>query len=244
MITRLPAWITRLVPFLYKNRITRFALKPVYHFMRDKAIANRNKQFMKNGIRVLKEFDTIMLNNHIFYSVFAGTLLGAIREKGLLKHDLDLDTVMFYDDNTPHVKQLLENNGFKLLHAYYIDGGKKGMEETYIKDDVCIDIFYVYKDEKYPTYLCDFYAVEGANSHEESMRKYGHVLARRLELPISYDVVRIPFETIEVNAISNATEWLSNRYGPDFMIPNPEYKDKGNNPNIYLWRDVEAIMVY
>ena len=243
MITRLPLWITRLVPILYKNRITRYVLRPIYHYISEKADANRNKQFRKNGIKVLKDFDSIMQNNHIFYSVFAGTLLGAIREKGLLKHDLDLDTVMFYDDYSPQIKQLLEDGGFKLLHAYYIDDGEKGMEQTYIKDDVSIDIYFVYKDEKYPTYLCDFYAADGA-SHEESMRKIGYVLARRLELPISHDVIRVPFETIEVNALSNAREWLACRYGSDYLIPNPKYKDKGNNPNIFKWEEVKAIMVY
>lgn len=244
MITKVPTWMTGIVPVLYKFTITKWLLRPFYHIIRDVAESNKNKIFKKNGIKVLKDFDDIMMRNGIHYSVFAGTLLGAIREKGLLKHDLDLDTVMFEKNYSPHVRELLEAGGFRLLHGYYIDEGKIGKEETFIKDGVSIDIYFVYADKEFPTYQCDFYAEKGAVSHEDSMKKFGYLLARRIELPVSEEVRRVPFENIEVNVLANAEEWLYGRYGKNYMIPDPLFADKGDNPHIKNWDEVKATMIF
>lgn len=222
----------------------KFLLMPFYKRYVRHINNNRNNAFQKNGIRIMKEFDEIMMKNGIHYSVFAGTLLGAIREKGVLKHDMDLDTVMFNSDYSPQTQMLLEKAGFKLIHSYLIDKGARGREETYEKDDVSIDIYYVFSDEQYPTYQCDFHGIEGTFSHEESQQMYGYVLARRIEFPISYEVRRSQFENIEVNVLANAEEWLECRYGKDYMTPDPNFCDKGDNPHIFEWTDVKAEMIY
>ena len=203
--------------------------------------SKRKKAIAKNGIKVLYEFDKVLQDNNIFYSVYAGTMLGAIREKGFIKHDLDLDTVMFCDDYKPQNRIHLENAGFKLIRTFLVNDGSLGREETYEKDGVCIDIFYVYKDDAYPTYLCEFQAIGNCNFYD-TMKKYGYVNVRRFEYPIKKEVKRVPFETIEVNILTNAEEWLSSRYGSDFMIPNPGFKDKKENPHIYMWKNMKGIM--
>ena len=130
------------------------------------------------------------------------------------------------------------------IHYYLIEDGEKGREETYEKNGVSIDIFYVYEDENYPTYQCDFYGEEGSSSHEDSMKKFGYVCSRRIEFPVSHNVKRMPFETIEVNTIENADEWLRCRYGDTYMTPDPSFRDKGDNPRIFEWKGVKAIMKY
>lgn len=212
--------------------------RPIYS-----KILNRNRKnaIAKNGIKVLFEFDKVLLDNNIFYSVYAGTMLGAIREKGFIKHDLDLDTVMFCDDYKPQNKLLLEKAGFKLIRTFLANEGRTAREETYEKDGVCIDIFYAYKDEKYPSYVCEFQAI-GEYNFQDSMKKYGYVNVRRFEYPIKKEVMRVPFESIEVNILTNAKEWLSSRYGSDYMIPNPGFKDKKENPHIYIWKGMKGVM--
>ena len=98
------------------------------------------------------------------------------------------------------------------------------------------------KGKKFPTYQCDFHAEEGATDNENSMKKYGYVCVRRLEFPVSDKTRRVPFESIEVNALDNAEEWLSYRYGADYMTPDPNFRDKGNNPRIFEWKEVNGIM--
>ena len=202
----------------------------------------RNRIFNKYGISVLKEFDEVMLSNNIHYSVFAGTLLGAIREQGLLKHDLDLDVVMFNSNYSFKIQEILNQNGFHLLHAFTVADGALAREETYIKNGVSIDIYYVYSDAQFPTYQCDFHGEKGSSDNEDSMKKFGYVCVRRLEFPVSTKVRRAPFEGIYVNVLENAEEWLSYRYGSNYMVPDPGFKDKGDNPFIYEWEGVKGIM--
>lgn len=209
-------------------------VKQINTVIRNNSTKKRNEKFIQNGLNVLKEFDSLMTGNRINYTVFAGTLLGAVREKGFLKHDIDIDTAVFYKDYTDSFVELLSHAGFALVHEYKIEGGKLGLEQTFKKNGVSIDIFYIYSDKKFNTYQCDFHGVNG-ELHEVSMLKYGYVESRRLEFPIKYEFIRIPFESIEVSAISNYDEWLQHRYGKDYMIPNPEFKDKGDNPNIFEW---------
>lgn len=226
------------IPFLKK------LLRPLYDSYRQHIRNNRNRAYRKNALDILKEFDEVMIENGFRYSVYAGTLLGAIREKGFIKHDIDIDTVMFNKDYSEKLQDVLLAAGFKKIHSYMVEDGKLGREETYEKKSVTVDIFYVYDDGISPIYQCDFCGVPGSYSHEHSMKKFGYVIARKLEFPVSYEVLRLPFETIEVNVMSNYKEWLTGRYGSDFMIPNPKFHDKGDNPAIKVWSEVKAKMLY
>ena len=169
-------------------------------------------------------------------------MLGAVREKGLIKHDLDLDVVMWSEDYTPKLRTALENYGFQLVHELSVDGGRKGREETYILKDVSIDIFYIYPAIDEHPYYCDFYCCEGSVSFVDSMRKYGCIKARRLQMPWKKDFIRVPFETLSLPICSNAHEILTFRYGEDYMIPNPKWNYLGLNKYITIWEEETAIM--
>lgn len=227
-----------------QNRFLKCMLQPIYNRYNQRLKDRRNHLFRKNGVDVLQSFDILMNRLGINYSIFAGTLLGAIREKGFLKHDVDIDTVIFNDDYSSKINNALINNGFRLLHRYLVDDGKRGREETYEKDGVSIDIFYIYSDARFPTYQCDFHGVEGSSSHEDSMKRFGYVATRRIEFPVSRETVRVPFEGIMVNSIANAQEWLTYRYGKDYLIPNPSFYDRGDNPHMFEWTEVKAVMRY
>lgn len=214
-------------------------LKPFYYAYKQSLKKKRNQEFLKNGQKVLSEFDAIMNENNYHYSIYAGTLLGAIREKSFLKHDLDIDTALFYDEYSPNLHMVLEQGGFKLLHRFTADGGTKGMEETYLKNDITIDIFYVYYDDDGNTYQCDFHPIKGC-TWERSMSKYGYLLVRRNDFTVSRGIKRVQIDGIEVNAIDNAEQWLAQRYGDDYMIPNPNFHDRGDNPRMNMWDEVKG----
>ncbi len=219
-------------------------LNPFYNFYLSRIEANRRKLFLNNGVEVLKEFDRLLVDNGIGYSVFFGTLLGAVREKGFIRHDLDIDTCVWADGlDMEAFHRLLEANGFVWQRAFLIDGGRLGKEETFSKNGVDIDIFFICSDAVCSSYVCCFKRVEGCTTLEESMEKYGYVVTRRLDMPVSGEVVRMPFESIEVNAISNSSEFLSICYGKDYMTPNSGYVPVYEKKVRYDWDAVRAVYI-
>lgn len=235
MKTHLSPKLEKIANIASKIPFVKSLLKPFYYGYKKRIYNNRYNCLHTIGIRVLKEFDCVMINNNINYTVYAGTLLGAIREGGMLKHDLDIDTAIWNLDYGPHIETALKKEGFRLTRRFEIDRGRLGREETYNKDGVDIDVFYIYSDEK-GTYNTDYHQVDGSANFYDSMIKFGHVNARRCNLPISYQTRRIVFEDIEVSAMVNAKEWLEARYGKEYMIPNPSFRDSGKETNIYYWK--------
>lgn len=200
----------------------------------------RNIRLLQNGSEVLAEFDFAMNRAQIPYVVYAGTLLGAIREHGMLKHDFDIDTAVFIEQDFNKVRKVLEKAGFKLKRWFEVDNNNRGREETYVKDGVDVDIFYIYEDNG-KTYNCDFHPYNGSKDLYESMKIHGKVGVRRCNLPLSRDVLRTTFDDIEVNIPTNANEWLEARYGANYMTPDPNYHDTGREKNIYEWTGVTAV---
>ena len=200
---------------LFRNKLTRRIHQKYVAYKRQKGI----EYFHQHGLAVLKDFDEAMTNAGYPYSLAFGSLLGAIRERSFIPHDDDIDTAMWIEDWSPRMQVVLQEAGFKLTHVFDIDGKRLGYEETYVKDGVVVDIFFFYKDVVGDSYYCDFRTLKGASSFADSMRKYGKVQARKLYVPLSKDICRIPFMGISVNIPENYAAFLTARYGEDYMTP-------------------------
>lgn len=202
-----------------------------------KVLYERRKRrvFLKSGLAVLEDFHDILTKNDYYYTLAFGTLLGAIREKGFIKHDIDIDVNMWAEDYSSSLKILLETNGFKLDHGYLVDDGIVGREESYKKNGVSIDIFYIFKDQSDQPYCCDFLLPEGCISYSEAMHKCGGAIVRKLYLPFEKKRSLTPFESIKLFIPDNAHDLLVTRYGDSYMIPNPNWGIRSFDKNIVVW---------
>ena len=215
-------------------------LKPIYYPFKNYVEESHRQKLMQNGLKVLQRFDKCMSDNGIEYTLAYGTLLGAVREIGFIKHDLDTDVFVWGDQYSPSLNAILKDAGFDLVHYFIVEDGAIGREETYMCEGVAIDIFYVFDDGgKYP-YCCDFTTIDGIPTFSQCMHTHGRVLARKTELPITKQRVKIPFETIELYIPATAQKILEFLYGENYMIPDPNYDSNTPNEHIRIWNEKAA----
>lgn len=216
-------------------------LKPLYYPIKNFFLNKKNASFKSNGVSVLDDFNKCLNKIGVPYCLAFGSMLGAVREKGFIKHDLDIDVFVWIEDHSQQLVDSLNKDGFKLIHVFLVEDGKLGREETYEKNGVCIDIFYVYPAITNYPYCCDFTAYgPNAPTHRASMKIYGRVLPRRFEIPLRKSFILVPFETLMLPIPKNADEFLAFRYGADYMIPNPKWSMATKNNYIHEWPEVVA----
>lgn len=225
-----------------KIRFVKKLLKPLYYPYKNYMQKQRKKFFISHAKEVLAQFDTALKNGNYYYTLAFGTMLGAVREKGFIKHDLDIDVFMWNEDWSPTLEKSLNENGFKILHRHLVDNGESGREETYIKDNISIDIFFLYPSiDKYP-YCCDFLSFPDTATSKQSMMKHGGLIVRRIELPIERERILTNFEGLQLYIPKNFKEILTFRYGPDYMTPNSNWTIKSYDNHIVVWKEKIGIL--
>ena len=215
-------------------------LKPIYYPFKKHVEESHRKKLMQNGLEVLQRFDKCMSDNGIDYTLAYGTLLGAVREKGFIKHDLDTDVFVWGDQYSPNLNAILKDAGFDLVHYFIVEDGTIGREETYMCEGVSIDIFYLHEDGGRNPYCCDFLTIDKVPTFKQCMQKYGRVLARKQEVPITKQRVKAQFESIELYIPENAHNVLECLYGADYMIPNPEWTTDSYTEYVRVWTEKNA----
>lgn len=242
MKDRIPFWVLELANKVAKIPYAKKLIKPFYYPYKKRIDNRRNRNFKRYALEALSILDKCMLENKFNYTLTFGSLLGAIREKGFISHDLDMDIMIPIEERTPLIEEVLKKSGFKLSHRFSIDDGALGCEECYLYKDtgVSIDIFYIYPTiDNYP-YLCCWNLFPGCATWRESVKKHGGLIPKRIEIPITYKTTRSKFESIEINIPENYNDILKIFYGSNYMTPNPNYIPPKEHR--YIW--IEKIAKY
>lgn len=234
----------KIATFVKKSKILNAIVTPIYGKYRRCILERRNasarRLFELYGLEALKAFDECMTKYGYPYTLMAGTLLGAVREQGFIKHDIDIDVAMWYKHFDSVLYQRLEEYGFKRKFSYSVDNDTLGKEDSFLYKGVNIDIFYIYDSKGDYPYLCDFINhpnYYGIGGYKECAQECGGLLPRRVEAPFTDSYIRTPFENDAFPIMENADDFLRFRYGDDYMIPNPNWSMKGKNPHIIEWVD-------
>lgn len=169
-----------------------------------------NKRFRSNGHQVMQAADEALQAAGVQYWLDFGTLLGAVRDGGFIKHDLDIDVGVFLKDHSLSIRENFLQRGFELKHTMLIEDGKYGMEESYLYEGVTFDIFY--------------YQLEGATMrcHLFPLNEKGE--REILELSMTYSGFRtIDFAGCQVKIPKDTDLRLRETYGDGYTESNPHW---------------------
>lgn len=195
---------------------------------------NYAEECLKIVKKSLEEYD---LNFWLDY----GTLLGAIREKDFISHDLDLDFGMFYSEDQSKVRQALERYNIKKVREFTFNG--KTVEETYSYKGLYFDIFYYFSDEKIMwtygfTYKNNKLVKENFKNKDISRGFQGQkyfVNKRGLE--------KLKFKGEEFWVPENPYGYLRENYGDNYMTPVKEWDYVEAPSNIEKLNGGDIVMI-
>lgn len=97
-------------------------------------------------LNMLKYFDSFCRDNNIKYTLIGGSLIGAVRDGGMLPWDDDIDVGLLYDDYNKLIKLLSKekNEDYQLFtnkinKSYYYPFAKLVSKKTFLHEDKNID---------------------------------------------------------------------------------------------------------
>lgn len=132
------------------------------------------KDIQQVSFEILQDVHLFCIDNGIKYTLYGGTLLGAIRHKGFIPWDDDIDIAMPRPDYERFIQTYKSENGYKLLSRELPEFSKNvyiafarvcDMKNTYVDDRRC-----PWSDYKTGVWI-DVFPLDGADETERETMK-------------------------------------------------------------------------
>lgn len=193
------------------------------------AYINRVKEYFqarkirKYGVETVFEVDAACREAGIIAFPTFGTLLGAIRDKGFIPYDYDIDMAIMYSQYSEKLHQSMKNHGFVLKKQIYIKSRDNLItEETYSRKGIGVDIYFYFEEGN------DVY-IYSPRHHEYKEWKDANATdgfpVARSYVPKS-EFEKIDFLGININVPVKAHEWLKDIYSDSYMTPIKSWEAK------------------
>lgn len=189
--------------FLYINTKKE---KKCYNDTNNKADTLDIKYVQDNLKQYMKDFHKTCEDNNILYWVDGGTLLGAVREKGMIPHDDDID-ICVYEKGLENLLKIYENNPIYKIIPNDLYKHNKFVHKIKRRDidSIFIDLFMV---ENFDKDIITYKKLD----HRSHWPNYYY---KKQEV---FPIIKTPFEDYEVCIPNNPIPYLERGYG-DWKVP-------------------------
>ncbi len=206
--------IKKIKSFFRTFPLTRKLYVKLYNMKHKKEFEAKRKALQENGIKLIHFLQDTMSEYEFFFDM--GTLLGIIREGKLLGHDLDVDMAVLPRDEgeRDRIIKTLQDAGCELKSSYETEGIGI-VEDSFVIDGIKFDVNYYRQEEKDYCYLM----------YQGNDKEYaeGEMSVVRLECSHIEMIVKTEFSGKEINVPQNPENYLAERYGKNWRIPDKNY---------------------
>ncbi len=194
--------------------------EPLERYYTKKHDKNKGQRFQKNALEVFPQFVEAMNDAEVTFWPTFGTLLGCIRDKGLIPHDNDMDIAILGTTDFDRMNQSLTQRGFilsRMVTLFSKNGNQeKGYVATYMKDDVGIDLFATFLKDDGNIVMNEFLDSKVG----DGFRLW--TICRAITIPFE-GLMDYNFLGCKVKVPTNYDAYLTALYG-NYMVPDPNWK--------------------
>lgn len=189
-------------------------------YLNEKKEEKKRTAYKKYGVHVLKLISRIVMENNYKIAPTEGTLLGLIRDSGLIPWDDDLDFLILDDGNiswTDIEAKLIENGFWKYREKY--SNGKLLSQAYKYKNVHCDFVLWPLQKEKLKIdYGCyEYKDMKYENNKEAEYQVW------EIEVPAVNKLEYRNIGGMDILVPNNSEELLTGIYG-DWKKPDPNYK--------------------
>lgn len=202
-----------LAPLAVKLGIYKRIVKIDTYFKNKKAA----RCFHRYGLETLQMADEAISSVGGHMVLYFGTLLGAIREKGFIPFDYDLDVALPIEDRSDNFIEIMARYGFHHFQQTYIKSTGRIIEDRFIYEGCQMDIFYLFSDRE-DGKTCSYIA----RRHETKEWREANATDG---FPVDIwptekcEFVRKDFLGLQLYVPEKAHEWMRDIYGSNYMTP-------------------------
>lgn len=221
----------------YKKIIKKRHLKSFELFKKEQKIL-----LDKYNNEILNFINTVCQENGYHVWIEYGTLLGAVRNNRIIPHDCDMDFGIYAHEYDENFERLLIDYGFTKIHHFILYNKKNRTKEisevTYTYNGLHIDFFFSFKDkDNRISYV--FHDNNENYSYKKNERSVKRLITKVVE----------PFEQHSLEGISclspyNSRLYLSQVYGKDFLVPDPNWTAQRNDTIVEFLPEEDYIGYY